>query len=274
MQTKGLTERRGLAIAGMSASSLRYEPRPDRNVVLRARIVALAQRYRRYGVGMIHLKLRQAGELVNYKRVERLYRLEKLHIRRRRRKKIPVSDRQPLIRPGGANEVWSMDFVFDRIGSGRTLKILVITDDATHEAVATVPEHTIGGDHLTRILDGICSQRGAPAVIRSDNGPEFTGRAMLTWAHRNGIALRLIEPGKPNQNAYVESFNGRFRDECLNEHWFMSLAHARALIEAWRREYNEERPKESLGGLTPTQFAKQLAIKAVTMPENSKALRY
>lgn len=274
MQTKGLTERRGLAVVGMSASSLRYEPRPDRNVALRARIVALAQRYRRYGVGMIHLKLRQAGELVNYKRVERLYRLEKLHIRRRRRKKIPVSDRQPLIRPGGANEVWSMDFVFDRIGSGRALKILVITDDATHEAVATVPEHTIGGDHLTRILDGICSQRGKPAVIRSDNGPEFTGRAMLTWAHRHGIALRLIEPGKPNQNAYVESFNGRFRDECLNEHWFMSVAHARAVIEAWRREYNEERPKESLGGLTPAQFAKQLAIRAVTMPDGSKALRY
>lgn len=274
MQTKGLRERRSLAIVGMSASSLRYEPRPDRNVALRARIVALAQRYRRYGVGMIHLKLRQAGELVNYKRVERLYRLEKLHIRRRRRKKIPVSDRQPLIRPGGANEVWSMDFVFDRIGSGRTLKILVITDDATHESVAIVPEHTIGGDHLTRILDGICSQRGKPAVIRSDNGPEFTGRAMLTWAHRNGIALRLIEPGKPNQNAYVESFNGRFRDECLNEHWFVSLAHARAVIEAWRREYNEERPKESLGGLTPAQFAKRLAIKAVTMPDGSKALRY
>jgi putative transposase len=274
MQTKGLTERCGLGIVGMSASSLRYEPRPDRNGALRARIVALAQRHRRYGVGMIHLKLRQAGELVNYKRVERLYRLEKLHIRRRRRKKIPVADRQPLIRPGRANEVWSMDFVFDRVASGRTLKCLVIVDDATHEAVAIVPEHTIGGDHLTRILDGICAQRGKPIIIRSDNGPEFTGKAMLTWAHRHGIALRLIEPGKPNQNAYVESFNGRLRDECLNEHWFMSLAHARALIESWRREYNEERPKRSLGGLTPTQFAKQLAIRAVTMPDDSKALRY
>jgi putative transposase len=274
MQTKGMTERRSLRIVGMSASSLRYEPRPDRNVGLRARIIALAQRHRRYGVGMIHLKLRQAGELVDYKRVERLYRLENLHIRRRRRKKIPVTDRQPLIRPGRANEVWSMDFVFDRVASGWTLKLLVITDDATHESVAIVPEHTIGGDHLTRILDEICSQRGKPLVIRTDNGPEFTGKAMLTWAHRNGIALRLIEPGKPNQNAYVESFNGRLRDECLNEHWFMSLAHARAVIEAWRREYNEERPKRSLGGLTPAQFAKQLADKAVTMPDGSKALRY
>ncbi len=223
---------------------------------------------------MIHLKLRQAGELVNYKRVERLYGLEKLHIRRRRRKKIPVADRQPLVRPGKANELWSIDFVFDRIASGRTLKCLAIVDDATHEAVAVVPEHTIGGEHLTRILDGICSQRGRPEMIRSDNGPEFTGRAMLTWAHRHGIALRLIEPGKPNQNAYVESFNGRLRDECLNEHGFTSLHHARTLIETWRPEYNEERPKKSLGGLTPAQYAKQLAHGAVTMPENSNALRY
>lgn len=274
MRTRGLTERRSLAIAGMSASSLRYQPRPDRKVALRTRIVALAQRHRRYGVGMIHLKLRQAGERVNYKRVERLYRLEMLHIRRRRRKKIPVSERQPLIRPGTANEVWSMDFVFDRVASGRTLKCLAIVDDATHEAVAVMAEHTIGGDRLTRIVDGICSQRGKPRVIRTDNGPEFVGKAMLTWAHRHGIDLRLIEPGKPNQNAYVELFNGRLRDECLNEHWFTSLAHARAVIEAWRREYNDERPKRSLGGLTPAQYAKQLAIKAVTMPDDSKAIRY
>jgi transposase InsO family protein len=274
MRTRGLTERRSLAIAGMSASSLRYEPRPDRSVALRTRIVALAQRHRRYGVGMIHLKLRQAGEAVNYKRVERLYRLERLHIRRRRRKKIPVSERQPLIRPGAANEIWSMDFVFDRVASGRTLKCLTVVDDATHEAVAVMAEHTIGGDHLTRILDGICSQRGKPRVIRTDNGPEFVGKAMLTWAHRHGIDLRLIEPGKPNQNAYVESFNGRLRDECLNEHWFTSLAHARSVIEVWRSEYNDERPKRSLGGLTPAQYAKQLAIKAVTMPDDSKAIRY
>lgn len=274
MQTKGLSERRGLRVVGMSPSALRYVPRPDRNGPLRARIVALAQRHRRYGVGMIYLKLRQADEIVNYKRVERLYRLEKLHIRRRRRKKIPEADRQPLIRPGQANEIWSMDFVFDRIASGRSLKCLTIVDDGTHESVAVVPEHTIGGDHLTRLLDAVCSQRGRPMMIRSDNGPEFTGKAMLTWAHRHGIALRLIEPGKPNQNAYVESFNGRLRDECLNEHWFTSLAHARTVIEAWRREYNEERPKKSLGGLTPSQYAKQLAIKAVTLPDDSKVLCY
>ena len=275
IQTKGLSERRSLQIVRMSASALRYVPRPDRNEDVRRRIVELAQRHRRYGVGMIHLKLRQAGgEPINYKRVERLYQLEKLHIRRRRRKKIPVSERQPLIRPGKANEIWSMDFVFDHIASGRTLKCLTAVDDATHEAVAVIPEHTIGGDHLTRIMDEICFRRGRPTMIRSDNGAEFTGKAMLTWAHRNGVTLPLIEPGKPNQNAYIESFNGRFRDECLNENWFTSRSHARALIEAWRCEYNEERPKKSLGGLTPAQYAKQLAVKVVTMPEDSKALRY
>ena len=264
MQSKGLSERRGLAVAGMSASSLRYEPRPDRNAQLRQRIVALAQRHRRYGVEMIHLKLRQAGQLVNYKRVERLYRLEKLQIRRRRRKKIPVAERQPLIRPGAANEVWSMDFVFDRVASGRTIKSLVIVDDATHEVVTIVAEHSIGGSHLTRILDEVCAKRGKPSVIRSDNGPEFVGKAMLNWSFRTGVSLKLIEPGKPNQNAYVESLNGRFRDECLNEHWFTSLAHARQVIEDWRREYNEQRPKKSLGGLTPASYAKQMAQKALT----------
>jgi putative transposase len=132
----------------------------------------------------------------------------------------------------------------------------------------------MGGNQMVRALDQICSLRGRPAVIRSDNGPEFSGKVMLNWAHRNGITLRPIEPGKPNQNAYVESFNGRLRDECLNEHWFTSLEHARAEIERWRREYNEERPKKSLGGLTPAQYAKQLAVKAVTIPEDSNALRY
>jgi transposase InsO family protein len=228
----------------------------------------------RYGAEMIYLKLRQAGRVVNHKRVERLYALEKLQVRRRRRKKIPIADRQPLIRPGAANQVWSMDFVFDRVASGRVIKSLVIVDDATHEAVAIVAEHSMGGDHLVRILDQVCALRGRPAIIRTDNGKEFTGKAMLNWAHRNNVALRLIEPGKPNQNAYVESFNGRFRDECLNENWFTSLHHAQALIRAWQREYNEERPKKALGGLTPAAYARQLATKTATLTPDSKSACY
>jgi len=266
LTTKGLSEHQGLRVAGMSASAFRYTPRPDRNVGLRERIIALAQRHRRYGAEMIYLKIRQTGEIVNHKRVERLYALEKLQVRRRRRKKIPIGERQPLIRPGSANEVWSMDFVFDRVATGRSIKCLTIVDDATHESVAVVPEHSMGGVHLVRVMDEICAKRGRPSIIRTDNGKEFTGTAMLTWAHRNGVDLRLIEPGKPNQNAYIESFNGRLRDECLNEHWFTSLQHARVLIERWRREYNEERPKKQLGGLTPAAYAKTLTEKVVTMP--------
>jgi putative transposase len=265
MKQYGMSERHALRTMAMSASALRYQPAPDRNADLREQIVTLAQRHKRYGAKMIYLKLRQAGHRINHKRVDRLYALEKLQVRRRRRKKIQPGDRQPLIRPGAANEVWSMDFVFDRIASGRALKCLAIVDDATHEAVAVIPEHAIGGESLTRLLDEVCARRGKPAIIRTDNGKEFTGKAMLTWAHRNGVCLRLIDPGKPNQNAYVESFTGRFRDECLNDQWFTSLLHAKAVIRAWTREYNEERPKKALGGLTPAAYAKQLAEKTITV---------
>ena len=150
---------------------------------------------------MIYLKVRQAGQAVNHKRVDRLYAEARLQIHRRQRKKIPVADRQPL-----------------------------------------------GGLPVTRALDQLALERDLPAALRTDNGPEFCSRAMLTWAHERGVTLRLIEPGKPNQNAYIELFNGRFRDECLNEHWFTSLSHAQVVIEAWRRKYNEERPKKQLGG--------------------------
>lgn len=219
LQSRGLSERHGLRIVRMSASSLRYQPRPDRNQALRARILALA------------------------------------YVRRRRRKKIPLAERQPLVRPAAANEVWSMDFVFDRIACGRTIKCLVIVDDATHESVAVQPEHSMGGNQLVRFLDQLSEQRGCPAVIRSDNGPEFCGKAMLTWAHRNGITLRPIEPGKPNQNAYVESFNSRLRDECLNVNEFRSLEEARVVLRTWRDDYNHHRPHGSLGKLTPSEFA-------------------
>lgn len=243
----------------MSTSALRYTPRPDGNGELRERIQALAQRHKRYGVGMIHLKLRQAGMLVNYKRVERLYQEARLQVRRRKRKKVAFGERQPLGRPTAANQVWSMDFVFDRTGEGRVLKCLTIVDDATHEAVAIEVERAISGLMLTRILDRLALSRGLPRVIRTDNGKEFCGKAMVEWAHARGVDLRLIEPSKPNQNAYIESFNGRLRVECLNEHWFTNHLQAWTIIETWRREYNEERPKRALGGLTPAAYAKQLA---------------
>ena len=263
---KELSERRALAVVRMSASALRYTSRPDKNVELRQRILALAQRYKRYGVGMIYLKLRQEQWPVNYKRVERLYQQANLQVRRRKRKKVPAGDRQPLFRPDAANQVWSMDFVFDRTADGRAIKTLTIVDDATHECVAIEVERAISGHGVARVLDRLAHTRGLPRIIRTDNGKEFCGKAMVAWAHERGVQLRLIQPGKPNQNAYIESFNGRLRDECLNEHWFPSLLHARTEIETWRREYNEERPKEVLGGLTPSAYARQLASKAITMP--------
>ncbi len=154
-----------------------------------------------------------------------------------------------------------MNFVFDRTADGRVIKSLTVVNDATPEAVAIVPERAIGGLFLTRILDHLALQRDLPSAIRKDNGKEFCGYAMLSREHLRGVALFLIESGKPNQHAYIESFNGRFRDECLNEHWLTSLQHAQVVIEAWRREYNEERPKRSLGGLTPSAYAEQLVVK-------------
>jgi putative transposase len=261
---RGLSERRALAIVRMSASALRYQPQPDRDPALRARIEALADRHKRYGAGMIYLKLRQEGLAVNHKRVDRIYAEARLQVRRRRRKKVPLADRQALVRPERPNDVWSADFVFDRTADGRVLKCLTIVDDATHEAVAITTARAIGGLQVTRVLEQLAHTRGLPRVLRTDNGLEFCGRAMLTWAHARGVALRLIAPGKPTQNAYIESFNGRFRDECLNEHWFTSVPHAQVLIETWRQEYNQERPKRGLGGLTPAAYAAQLTRRTDT----------
>ena len=268
-QSRGLSERRALKLACLSPSVLRYERRDDGNGDLCERIVALAHRHRRHGYRMIHLRLTQEGWAVNIKRVRRLYRQEQLMVQRRKRKKVAPGERQPLVRPSRANEVWSMDFVFDRLADGRALKCLTVVDDATQEAVTITPDRAISGAYVTRIMDAIKRSRGLPKVIRSDNGREFCGRAMAVWAHENGVALRFIEPGKPNQNAYVESFNGRLRDECLNEHWFTSLAHARAVIEEWRSDYNEQRPKKDLGGLPPAAYAAKLALQENPKPAGS-----
>jgi len=225
---------------------------------LKDKIIALAQRHRPYGAGMIYLKLTQAGEIVNHKRVERLYIEAGLQVRKCKRKKIPLADRHPLLRPMAANRLWSMGFVFDRTAAGRSIKSLTVVDDATHEAVAIVAERAMGGNQLVRVLDQLAITRGLPKAIRTDNGKEFCSRAMLNWAHARGVQLFLIESGKPNQSAYIESFNGRLSVECLNAHWFTSLAHARVIVASWRREYNEERPKKALGGLTPAAYAQRL----------------
>ena len=252
----GISERRACSLIGLSRTVLRYAACGDaRNIALRARIIALAAARRRFGYRRIHVMLRREGTCVNRKRVQRLYCQERLQVQRRKRRHGVAVERRPLIVPTGPNQVWSMDFVSDALETGRRLKCLTIVDDFTKEAVDIVVDHGIGGEYVTHVLDHIARFRGLPRSVRTDQGPEFTGKALDAWAYRNRVELRLIEAGKPTQNAYIESFNGKFRDECLNEHWFHSLAEARAVVSSWRGDYNESRPHSGIGYSTPSEFA-------------------
>lgn len=204
---------------------------------------------------MLHNRLVHEGWAINVKRTYRVYRAERLMVRQRRRRKLPVPERQPLVRPGAPNEVWSMDFLFDELASGRRVKTLTVVDDCSKEVVQIVADTSIPALYVTRVLDQVKAERGLPKMIRTDNGPEFAGRTMHDWAARNGVELRFIQPGKPVQNAYIESFNSRFRDECLSQHWFASLSHMRSVIDNWRDDYNHHRPHSTLGYLPPATFA-------------------
>lgn len=251
-----ISERRACQLMGISRTVLRYEPRPEADGgQLRGRIAELAAQRRRFGYRRIHALLRREGARVNVKRVHRLYQLDGLQVRRRRRRHGVAVERRPLQMPTAPNQVWSMDFVSDALDHGQRIKCLTIVDDFTKEAVEIVVDHGIGGAYVARALDQVSKFRGYPRVIRTDQGPEFTGKALDQWAWERGVALRLIQAGKPTQNAYIESFNGKFRDECLNEHWFRSLAEARLLIGAWRQDYNQCRPHSALGYQTPAEFA-------------------
>ena len=251
-----ISQRRACRLVGLSRTVLHYEPKmSEHNAELGARIAELAAARRRFGYRRIHALLRREGNQANHKRVYRLYRLAGLAVARRRKRARVAVEREPLSLPERPNEVWSMDFVMDALSSGRRLKCLTIVDDFSKEVVDIVVDHAISGDYVSRALDRAARFRGLPRAIRTDQGPEFTGRALDQWAYRNGVDLKLIQAGKPTQNAYIESFNGKFRDECLNEHWFSTLAEARVLINEWRRDYNEQRPHSMLNYLTPSEFA-------------------
>lgn len=251
-----ISERRACQLVGLSRTVLHYvsSERPE-NESLQQRIIELAQTRRRFGYRRIGALLRREGRKANHKRVFRLYQEAGLVVKRRRKRHGVAVEREKLTKPSKPNEVWSMDFVSDALAEGRRIKALTIVDDFTKESVDIALDHGISGHYVTRVLDQAVRFRGVPAAIRTDQGPEFTGRALDQWAYRNGVQLKLIQPGKPTQNAYIESFNGRFRDECLNEHWFTSLAEARVLVAAWRRDYNENRPHSALGYRTPSEFA-------------------
>jgi putative transposase len=257
MQEKtDVSQRRACRLLGLSRSTLNYQSEKKLDdKALQARLSELASERRRFGYRRLYILLRREGVEVNHKRVYRLYHEAGLAVRKRKRRKGIAVERQPLLLPGAANQVWSMDFVMDATANGRRIKILTIVDDFTKESLDLVVAHSISGDYVARVLDAIAQFRGYPSAVRTDQGPEFTSKALDQWAYEHRVALKLIQPGKPTQNAYIESFNGKFRDECLNEHWFLDLHHAREVIAHWRQDYNEQRPHSALDYKTPAEFA-------------------
>ena len=254
-----MSERHACALVGLSRDACRHAGQTSAlNADLREKIVDVAHKHRRWGYRMIHDVLRPTYPGVNHKRVYRLYTAEGLSIRKRKKTK-RVGLRVPLVAAMTVNQTWSMDFVSDAINRpgavSRRIKCLTVADDFTRECVDITADFGIGGEYVTRLLDRAATFRGYPQAVRTDNGPEFTCRAFMTWAQKHGIKHILIEPGSPTQNAYIESFNGTFRDECLNENWFESLEQARQTIATWRTDYNEIRPHSSCGRVPPATFA-------------------
>lgn len=263
-----LSERRACRLVGLSRDSYRHPPVPDaQTIALSAAIIDLAQARRRFGYRRIHDLLRPKFPNVNHKRVYRIYSAANLAVKKRKKAKRPASERVPLQIAQAVNEVWSMDFVSDSLVNGRRIKCLTVADDFSHECVDIGVDFGISGQYVTRLLDQAATFRGYPDAVRTDNGPEFTSRAFMAWAQARGIRHLLIQPGRPMQNGYIESFNGKFRDECLNEHWFETLTQARAAIAAWRQDYNQVRPHSSCRRMPPAKFAtlhRQQSINLVT----------
>lgn len=250
-----LAERRACGLASLSRSTVRYQHRRSGDEELRERLRELAGERRRFGYRRLHVMLRREGHEVNHKRVYRLYREEGLAVRKRRRKRVSRADRVPLQAPTGPDQVWTSDFVHDALSWGRKIRMLTVEDAFTREALSIEVDTSLSGVRVVRVLDRLIEERGAiPDVIVLDNGPELTSKALDQWAYEHGVRLHFIDPGKPQQNGFIESFNGKLRDECLNEHWFLSLADARRIIEDWRIDYNRNRPHSSLGNLTPQEF--------------------
>lgn len=260
LEHAGVSERRALGLVGMHRSVWHYDRRRD-DGALRERLRTLAGIRPRWGYRRLHILLTREGVRANWKRVYRVYREEGLTVRRRRRKRIAVP-RQPMPIPHLPNERWSMDFVHDALHNGRRIRMLNVVDDCTRECLAIETDTSLPGTRVIAVLERLADLRGLPRAIVADNGPEFAGRALDQWAHERGLKIDYIRPGKPVDNAFVESFNGRFRDECLNESWFRSLQEAQEAIEIWRRDYNEVRPHSSLGDRSPSEYARHISTPA------------
>lgn len=259
-QQHAMSERHACGLMEIARSTKRYRlRRAERDREIRECLRSLALSRPRFGYRRLMVLLMLAGWKVNHKRVYRLYRSEGLMVRRRRRRRLSRGTCTPTVRPQRMNERWSMDFVSDCIAGGRPIRALTIVDEFTRECLAIEVDTSLGGMRVRRALEAVIEKRGKPQAIVTDNGPEFRGRALAAWSEERQVRLQFIDPGKPVQNAFIESFNGRLREECLNANWFLSLADARRKIGAWRDDYNEVRPHSSLGYLPPRTFAEMKA---------------
>ena len=255
-RTHEVSQRRACRTIGADRSSIRYRSRRPDDSAIRARLRELAASRRRFGYRRLHILLRREGAQLNHKKLRRLYTEERLQVRRRGGRKRALGSRTPMAIPRGPNQRWSMDFVSDVMTDGRRFRILAVVDDFTRECLCLVADTSLSGLRVARELDAVITRRRRPAMCVSDNGTELTSVAILQWSQETGVDWHYIAPGKPTQNAFVESFNGRLRDELLNETLFISLSHARAALDVWKDDYNTVRPHSSLGNLPPAAYAK------------------
>jgi len=263
-ETFGLSQVRACNVIGIHRSTFRYRSTREDDPVLRERIKALATTHKRFGYRRIHWRLtRREGFKVNHKRVYRIYKEEGLKVLRKKRKKSLSAARLALDAVLRPNQRWTMDFVEDALASGRKLRTLTIVDEYSRECPRIEADSSLPGARVVRVLDELMATRGKPESLLVDNGPEFIGKALDLWSYNNGVTLHFTRPGKPTDKPHVESFNGKFRDECLNENYFLSVHDARRIIENWRHSYNHDRPHMALKGLTPMEFLERWsALKA------------
>jgi len=262
----GMSERRACAVLTVDRKMIRYRSRRPADTELRSRLRDLAAERRRFGYRRLFILLRREGERSSLNRIHRLYREEGLAVRRRKGRRKAIGTRAPILVVAKPNARWSLDFIHDQMANGRRFRILNIVDDVTRECLAAIPDTSISGVRVARELTLLIARRGRPGMIVSDNGTEFTSNAILAWSQDHGINWHYTAPGKPTQNAYVESFNGRMRDELLNESLFISLANARAVISNWAHDYNTNRPHSSLGYQTPAVHAEILKAMGSASP--------
>jgi putative transposase len=246
-----MSQRRASGLAQVSRSVLRYRSKRGHDSDVREQLNRLATERPRFGYRRLTVLLHREGLTINHKRVFRIYQEEGLAVRRKRRKRRAQAPRERLAAATAPNQRWSMDFISDTLENGRSIRVLTIVDACSRLSPAIEVDTSIAGERVTRVLERAGEQHGFPKTIVVDNGPEFTSKALDAWAHRRGVELHLIRPGKPVENAFAESFNGRLREECLNQHVFTDLRAADELIRSWHRDYNEVRPHSSLGGLSP-----------------------